>query len=204
MTKRSLLKCLLCVLAALPAAASTTFDHRSGGGIPRTVTEFYLALPESMSEIAGMDRSDPLYFESGFIFGSRSHRSVAARNKYLRSLIRVEDIRNGYLKLKGPWEGWAEVALFRNADRSYIVCVSQVGCGPSCEGEIIFLTLDNRRWTNVTASVFPFDPNSAIGYFKLPRTGARIDLICGDESDETCKLGTRLRSYRWDRKTFMG
>src|SRR5438552_18609665 len=100
---------------------------------PKTVTDFYLALPS--------DRySHPIGKE---ISGKE------AIAKYRKSLITVEDISNGYIKLENnEMEGWSEFALFKKSDGTYILAVSEIGCGPGCDGHLQLLTYNNGKWTD--------------------------------------------------------
>jgi len=58
-------------------------------------------------------------------------------------------------------------------------------------------------WTNVTDKVFPFSPSLNKGYFRLPRVGTAIKLICGDESNERCKDKSILNKFVWDKTKFV-
>ena len=68
---------------------------------PRTVMDYYLMLP---------DKYVPF-----------------AKNENRRSLVKIKDIKNGYLKLEvDGWDGWAEIALFKKTDGSSIVAVQEM------------------------------------------------------------------------------
>lgn len=168
----------------------------------KTVTDFYLAMPRNISEIASPDGSS---FESDFYFNDNgTNKSDSAIAKYRKSLIKTEDIKNGYLKLESNgWEGWMEIVIFKRVDGHYIVAVTQVGCGPSCIGEIMFLTYSGDKWTNVTNQVFPVTPSSFKGYFRLPRVGTTVELVCGDDSSEDCKKGETLSVFKWNKGKFI-
>jgi hypothetical protein len=170
---------------------------------PKTVTDYYLALPGGVNGIEGV--SDGSGFKEDFFFYSNErNESKTAIIKYRKSLIKIEDIANGYLRLESvEWEGWVEIALFKKADGEYIVAVSQVGCGPSCSGDVMFLTYKSGRWANVTKSVFPSKPSSDIGYFKLPRFGTTVELVCGVDGDEDCKDGEILSEVKWNKTKFV-
>ena len=150
---------------------------------PKTVIDFYLALPGSINGVAGA-ASTVRGFEDDFIFYSNErNESRSAITKYRKSLIKIEDIKNGYLRLEDRgWEGWMEIALFKARDGSNIVAISQVGCGPGCSGGVLFLEYKREKWINVTREIFRAAPFSDNGYFKLPREGTTIQLLCGDAS----------------------
>jgi hypothetical protein len=176
---------------------------------PKTVTDFYLALPNKISAIAGSEHFEGEYFAHGFAFDSDAEKlSGAALAKHRRSQIKTEDTANGYLRIEGRWEGWIEIAIFRKADNNYIVAVSEVGCGPGCQGNLVFLSYSKGRWTNVTEQVFPADPFSFDGYFALPRTGTTIKLLCGGDNEGLeleqgeCRGESVLGTFKWDRTKF--
>ena len=172
---------------------------------PRTVTEFYMAMPTSFNIVKNLEDTP---FREGFFFNEFYENegvvSKAAIIKHRRSLIKIEDIANGYLKLQPKdSNGWEEVALFKKADGNYLIAISQVECAP-CAGDLMILAYDNKgTWTNVTKQVFGTDSQSYDGYFKLPRTGTTIELACGDESNDNCKSGAALADYDWNKTKFV-
>jgi hypothetical protein len=170
---------------------------------PKTVTEFYLALPTSFNIVRDLDKSP---FSDGFFFddfySNERNTSRAEIIKFRKSLIKIEDVKNGYLRLEGTREGWEEIALFKKSGGGYIVALSQVECGPGCMGDLMFLSYYRGVWTNVTNKVFPFSPSSKRGYFQLPRVGTTIELVCSDESNEDCKDESTLNKFGWDKVKF--
>ena len=169
---------------------------------PKTVTEFYLALPGGIYGIEGIQDTDIRGFEDDFLFYSNErNESQSAIRKYRRSLIKVEDIKNGYLRLESAeWEGRVELALFKKADGTYLFAVSQVSCGPGCSGGMLFLTYKGGKWKNVTKQVFPYTFTE--NYFKLPHIGTAIELVCGADGNESCRGGTTLSEFQWDGEKF--
>ena len=143
---------------------------------PQTVTDFYLAMP-----------NDTYSHSSG-----KEIKSKAAITKYRKSLIKIEDIKNGYLKIEpNESEGWSEIALFKKTDGLYLVAHSQVGCGPACSGGIEFFTYAGGKWTDVTKQFFPKLTKEAEAaedcLFELPRTGRILKMSCGNTEDDTDK-----------------
>jgi len=68
---------------------------------PRTVTEFYLALPGGIYGIQGTQDSEIPGFENDFFFyANERNESTPAIRTYRKSLIKIEDIKNGYLRLE--------------------------------------------------------------------------------------------------------
>ncbi|HMT07297.1 MAG TPA: hypothetical protein PKA82_04780 [Pyrinomonadaceae bacterium] len=156
----------------------------------KTVTDYYLAMPGD------------LY--STDINGDKV-TAKAALTKHRRSLIKIEDIKNGYLRLEGPWEGWADIALFKRTNGSYIVGQAETGCGPACTGSIKFWSVANGKWSDFTKSVFAelkdaeaaklfntirsADDETATTdnfsfYYLLPREGTTIKAACNECTDE--------------------
>jgi hypothetical protein len=169
---------------------------------PKTVTEFYLALPAGVGGIEGTQASEIPGFENDFFFyANERNESRASILKYRKSLIKIEDIKNGYLRLESnEWKGWAEIALFKKVDGSYVVAISQVACEQDCSGGVIFATYKSGHWKNMTKQVFP---RSSQGYYRLPRIGTSIVLICGDKSDKSCRFGEELAEFQWNKEKFV-
>ena len=169
-----------------------------------TVTDYYLSLPGGIYGIEGTQDSEIPGFEDDFFFyANERNESQSAIRKYRKSIIKIEDLKNGYLRLEGKgWDGWVEIALFKKSDESYVVAISQVGCGPGSKGGLLFATYKNSKWKNVTKQVFPYEVQTE-NYYKLPRTGTTIELICGDDSNKTCRNGTALGKFKWNREKFI-
>ena len=168
---------------------------------PKTVTEFYLKLPGSINGIEGTQDNEVFGFEDDFLFYSNErNESPSAILRYRKSLIKIEDIKNGYLRLESnEWKGWTEVALFKKADGSSLVAISQVECKPGCSGGLIFSLYTKGHWNNVTRQVFP-ESSSLHGYYTLPRVGTSIALVCGDDN---CRHGEKLAEYQWNKEEFI-
>ena len=109
---------------------------------PKTVTDFYLAMPSGSYDLLPDGEGDSYLFRE-----NDEIKGKAAITKFRKSLIKIEDIKNGYLKLESDlWEGgWMEIVLFKKTDGSYIVAVSQVECGPGCSGGAEFLSYSNGK-----------------------------------------------------------
>ena len=103
----------------------------------KDVMDYYLLLPPEYLSLEG----HPLDFS----------RSADAR----RGAIAVKDLRNGFLRMQGAWEGWMEMALFRRPDGSDIIAVFTASCGPVCSTERRFLELKGGAWADVTKKIFP-------------------------------------------------
>ncbi len=164
---------------------------------PNTVTDYYLLLPTDNLPIL---------------------ESVRSR----RSIIKIEDTKNGFLRLEGAWEGWAEIALFRKTNREAVIAVEQVGCGPACDGALQFLIYKNGKWTDATANVLPQLEDEDIlaaynrlkpakgdehsledmpaTYWVLPQKGTTIKLVVGDASESE---GKTLMSFNWNGNKFV-
>lgn len=181
------------------------FSVNSFSQQPKTVTDFYLAMPNDVYATN---------MEGNKITGK------AALTKHRKSLIKTEDIKNGYLKLEGAWEGWAEIALFKKKDGSYLIAQSETGCGPACEGFIKFFTYKAGKWTDVTKQVFPMPTDNQVAaafkakkintedgmsnYFLLPQTGTTVKMACNmcenGETNEEPELV--LMEFTWNGEKF--
>ena len=173
----------------------------SGQTQPRTVTEFYLMLPGSINGIEGTQETEVLGFENDFLFyANERNESKAAIVNYRKSLIKIEDTKNGYLRLESDkWKGWVEVALFKKADGTSLIAISQVACAAKRSGGVMFCTYKNGHWQNVTGQVLP-DSSSRRGYYTLPRVGTSITLLCGGDG---CPQGNKLAEFQWDKEKFI-
>jgi hypothetical protein len=170
----------------------------------RTVTEFYLALPGSINGIEGtQDLNIPGFENDFFFYANERNESRTAIRTYRRTLIKIEDIKNGYLRIESnEWKGWAEIAIFKKTDGTYVVAISQVTCAASCRGGVIFATHKSGRWENVTKQVFPHSEQRE-KYYQLPREGTSIVLICGDKSSKSCVFGGELAEFQWNKEKFV-
>ena len=134
-----------------------------------------------------------------------------------KKLVRIQDLENGFLRLESnTWEGWGEVALFKNADGTKTLGVQTIGCGPGCETEsIFFVQYKNGRWIDVTSDVLPeisqtelnrvlkcYKPDTespAFAYYELPRYGTTVKLIDNNEGEEA---GSLLYELAWNGTKF--
>ncbi len=184
---------------ALIAAVSICFQKTAAQvkANPSTVTDYYLLLPT----------------ENLMVLESVKNR---------RSLIKTQDLKNGYLRLEGGWEGWAEIALFRKKNREAVIAVELVECGPACGGVTQFLTYKNGKWADVTAIVMPELEDADIlaaynrvktrkddahslddmpyTYWILPQKDTSLKLVSGDPGESEGKM---LLIFKWDGERFV-
>lgn len=123
--KVTILSLLICVAGLIASAASAP-----GQRTPQSVLDYYLLLPSEYLTIGG----------------NKSERLKA---------IKIRDIKNGYLRIEGDWEGYTEVVLFRNPDRSALIAVSDVHFGPGPDQKLRFLQYASGRWIDKTVQVLP-------------------------------------------------
>jgi len=129
------------------------------------------------------------------------------------SLIRVSDVRHGYLELEGAWEGDAQVALWTGRAGQRLLGVVQTDCGPVCHQTLYFLKRQNGHWVDVTrATVSPPSSAALLGDFqrvspdgqrpgedmppvlyRLPRVGTAIEVIVDPGFTDRPTVLTRLR-----------
>ncbi len=198
------MKTLLTVFIATITFATFTFAQ------PKTVTDYFLAMPDS------------LY--SSKVDGTKV-KGRAAISKLRKSMIKVEDIKNGYLRIEGGWEGWAEIALFKKTDGSYIIAQAENGCGPACSGFVKFWTYNTGKWTDVTKSVFTEPGEKAVAkkfneikpeseeaasdegmsyYYNLPRQGRIMKLACNECSQVADgNEDFTIMQYEWNGTKFI-
>jgi len=171
----------------------------------KTVTDYFLAMPADVYATT---------------IDGKTVKGKAALTKYRKSLIKIEDIKNGYLKLEGAWEGWAEIALFKKKDGSFLIAQAETGCGPACDGFIKFFTYNSGKWTDVTKQVFPTLSEKQINqafinkkisledgtshYFLLPRVGTTIKMACNmcENGETTDDPDLVLMEFAWNGEKF--
>lgn len=144
---------------------------------PRTVKDFLLLLPEKF-----------LGYEGAVIPASER-----------LDMIEVDDRANGWLKLSGrganAFEGWIEIALFREGPAGPMLGITVNHCGPLCRQQLLFLQYIDENWEEITGKVFQPLPVSEVrelyqaGFpgaefaddppvlYRLPRKGTDILLV---------------------------
>ena len=180
-------------MASIPAAA------QAAG--PKTVTDFYYALPPQYFRPAGGEVKAP---------GLREYRA---------SIIKTEDVKNGYLSIEEPLhEGWSEAAIFKQTDGGYLVGVVTNGCGPGCTTEeIAFLSYERGNWRDVTAAVLPPISTARLEaaiarqknaedlggtLYELPRVGTTVAVRagCAPDADTDCPV---IFELKWNGSKFI-
>ncbi len=164
---------MMWALAISFAAPLQAQNKQTKTNAPKTVTEFYLKMPAKYLQIL---------------------KAIPNR----RALIKTEDTANGYLRLESKdWEGWGEVALFKRANGSHIVAVTEYSCGPVCDGNLTLLDYKNGKWKEVellprysvgdlrtafhgATNRQPSEDEMNEQVFELPRKGKEITLKIGD------------------------
>lgn len=119
----------------LPGGKSSTKAN------PQTVTDYYLAIPSI----------DLLEDQCNFFMENRTRANIKTLD-FRKSVIKTEDIKNGYLRLEPPNakdDDGGEVSLFKKQDGSYLLGIADSHCGLACKC-IAFLELRNGKWRNVT------------------------------------------------------
>jgi hypothetical protein len=175
---------------------------------PKTVTDYYLAMPNNVY--------------STDMEGNKI-TSKPTLTKFRKSLIKIEDIKNGYLKLEGTWEGWAEIALFKKTDGQYIIAQAENGCGPACVGFVKFWTYTAGKWTEITKQVFAdlsektaakafnakkpaadeaADEKGFSFYYLLPRQGKTLKVAC-NECTQSGAEDFVFMEYEWNGAKFV-
>jgi hypothetical protein len=172
MKKFLILTAMMWATAINFAAPASAQNKQNKTAAPRTVTDFYLKLPTK-------------------------HLKILETISNRRGLIKTEDTANGYLRLESKdWEGWGEVALFKRANGSYIVAVTEYSCAPVCDGNLTFLDYKKGKWKELellprytvgdlrtafhgATGRSPDEDEMNEQVFELPRKGKEITLKIG-------------------------
>lgn len=159
--------------------------------IPKTITEYLLALP-------------PRYFElvhPGFQY--EKPKTKAEMDKFRRSRIVIEDVKNGYIKyVESPDEsGWSELALFKKTSGGFVLAVARTVVYKGCDTTLDFLEYNKGIWSKVTTKYYPKFTramqkkiDNQIFCIALPREGRVLRAYSKwyDEPEE--KIG----AFEWD------
>jgi len=163
-------------IASLALAEGFALDPALLKKAKKDVMDYYLLLPPEYLSLGG----HPLD-----IAGSTGARKAA---------VAVKDIRNGFLRIQGAWEGWMEIALFRRPDGSDIIAVFTASCGPGCSTEKRFLELKGGAWSEVTKKVFPeIAPERMNAVFEKKMKGRRYDKEIMAVNYRLPRLGTTIK-----------
>lgn len=79
----------------------------------------------------------------------------ALDSEAMQAKLTITDLKNGYLKIEGAFEGYIEVALFRKKDESPILVISNTACGPVCNSEISAYTPQDGKMIDITKDTLP-------------------------------------------------
>jgi hypothetical protein len=144
---------------------------------PKTVTEHLLALPNDVFKLV----------DENFEYADSAPKTKADMDKYRRSRILVEDIKNGYLEYEHN-EFPTQIVLFKKTGGGYLMAVSvrslvHADKGQVCSGQLSFLEYSGGQWLNVTEKYQP-KLNAAEARkakrlqscFELPREGRSLRL----------------------------
>jgi hypothetical protein len=107
----------------------------------QTVKDYYLAIPN-----IGL-----LEDQCNFFLQNRTRANIAPTD-FRKSLIKTEDIQNGYLRLEPPNskdDDGGEVSLFKKKDGSTLLGIADWHGNLACKS-IAFLEFKNGKWHNVT------------------------------------------------------
>jgi hypothetical protein len=165
---------------------------------PKTVTDYLLSLPTNLFE----------YVHPGFKYETPKPKTRAEIEKFRRSRIVIEDIKNGYIKYKQSPDivQSAEIALFRKNSGGYLMAINRGGQYKGCDSTLNFVEYNQGKWFDVTAQ-YPLKLNKSeikkakdsIFCYELPRQGRRIRLYSKwyDEPEDTWGY------FEWDGEKFI-
>jgi hypothetical protein len=135
----------------------------------------------------------------------------------------IKNIKDGYVKVTGAYEGWSELAVWRMKDGNDLVGQMSAGCGPVCDYSNLFQVYNKENLINDNAEseVLPMDeisthkekmykmildtypnleyPDDVQLRFNIPSstTSMRVDIIVGSEEVEL-----PLLNLSWDKEKF--
>lgn len=135
---------------------------------PKTVTDYFLAMPDS---------EDFPYYRN------ETTTTKADLVKFRKGMIKTEDIKNGYLKLEGNWEGYGEVALFKKTDGSYLIANLRAECDPVCEGFLGLYTYKDAKWEDVGYELLPKYGDIVTEFNKKRPKGTPAKNVAGDDTE---------------------
>ena len=156
------MKQILFLIFAITAFTTSSFAQQ-----PKTVTDYFLAMPDS---------------EEFPYYRSEETNDKTTLRKFRKSLIKTEDIKNGYLKLGGDWDGFAEIALFKKTDGNYLIAEMRADCDPVCEGFLRFFTYDRAKWQDVTHEYLPEYGEIVSEFNKKRPQGIPAKNVAGDDT----------------------
>lgn len=120
-----------------------------------------------------------------------------------RYLIEIEDMPNGYMRLKGEnWsERWAEIALFKKSSGGYVVGIAHTECAPTCDTFLSFVERQSGAWVNVTERVYPaMNQSEELRVYQLPRVGRVITVKRSGRFQQKTKT---LAQFTWSGAQFI-
>lgn len=171
--------------SAADAGIKTEPTPPTAKGEPRTIRDFFMALPGKYFVLEGCERDkDP--------------DCRKAKLDYLKTFTEVEDAANGYLK--GGCDGaqsCLEMTIFKRPDGTYLVAVAT-------EAEMIteqyFLDVKAGQWSDVAAQVIP--QYSKRNIYELPRQGTTVKVFAKKVTEkgsdyEIAEKGARLYDLIW-------
>lgn len=166
------------------AAEATAQD-----GTPTTVREFFMLLP-----------ADYFPLEE---WNGKAQTLAAAKRKYLKTLLKVEDNRNGYMEGDGDGAQMGlKMALFKRPGGGYLIGLHLFGEG---ENRNHFLEYSGAgKWSDVTRKVIP--QYSSNNLYEIPRYGTTVQVFAKifpePESPELSEKGQKLYDLVWKVGTF--
>jgi hypothetical protein len=97
----------------------------------------------------------------------------ALASEAMQAKLTITDLKNGYLKIEGAFEGYIEVALFRKKDKSPILVISKTSCGPVCHSEVSAYTHKDGKMIDITETTLPrpSEPEINAIYNRKKKTG---------------------------------
>lgn len=166
-------------------SATATATQTANASSPKTVRDFFMALPEK-------------YFYAESCDKAKDKDCQAAKRDYLKTYLEVDDAKNGYLKAGCDGaQSCIEMAIFRKPDNSYMIAVATTA---EVHTDEVFLEIRNGNWVDVSKENIPDHGSDKI--YQIPRQGTTMSVFekkvieKGDDY-EIAEKGKKLYDLVW-------
>ncbi|HTN68351.1 MAG TPA: hypothetical protein VLZ33_02710 [Dysgonamonadaceae bacterium] len=184
-------------------------------GYSQTIVDFFETVPSSsLHKLTEEQRKEIVKYS----INNKSEEDAYSvmRNNKINYAFDIIDLRNGYLRLIGPFEGHIQMCFWNLTNGNKLIAIYEEGCGPVCYiVQFDFYEYNGKdfipiKWQNIIPDIYQFffqDLASNIEemkqkdilatlLFELPRNGKNIVAKWGNEdTQETYKkygVGDRM------------
>lgn len=184
----------------------------------QTITDFFQELPDSaILNLSKEERKKIVNYSAD----NKSHEDAIndLKNNQISYAFSFIDVKNGYLKLVGAFEGHIQICYWNLKNGNKLIAVYQEGCGPVCDVvRFNFFNYNNKKISPVSLkSVIPeieqdffkekYNENTekmnkddivAVLLFDLPKNGKNISAKWGNEDSKETYLKYGIIGNRMD------